>query len=543
MRRGLRLILSAVCVAGFCLAAATAASAAPPNDDFANAQVLTGALPLTATGTNVGATRESGEPTPPGTTPAGHSIWFRWEATATEYVSVDTCGSEPRTILAVYTGSALGSLTEVASNRYSDAPDCRSGGSEVTFTAVAGTVYSISVDSDGALSAGEGAIELQLSHPSPPANDDFVDAETVTIGELDFPVSNWGATKEPGEPDHRGNPGGASVWFKWTAPRSGGAFFQACGGPVDDEGLVAVYTGQTVGSLTVVPEIESLAPCDYLFFAQAGVTYRIAFDAAFDAAAGAAEMLETGGSLHYVPHNDDFENASELGSSAAELTIGPTNVGATKQPGEPDHAGNAGGASVWFTWTAPETGSVQFSACEANFPTLIAAYTGSSLTALTPVASDADLSGPARCTLDYHATGQMGFNTEAGTTYDIAVDGYDGAWGDFKLDLWASDERLKAPPVKALPPARPQTEIAGRRIDSAKRTAVFRLRSTVDGSTFRCKLDGRAYSRCGAKVTYGHLATGRHTFRAVAVGPSGLRDPTAAKATFKIARAAVGRRS
>jgi hypothetical protein len=55
-------------------------------------------------------------------------------------------------------------------------------------------------------------------------------------------------------------------------------------------------------------------------------------------------------------------------------------------------------------------------------------------------------------------------------------------------------------------------------------------------------LDGHALSACHAKVIYRHLSFGRHTFRAAAVAPSGLRDKTAAKTTFKITRPAAHRR-
>ena len=39
-------------------------------------------------------------------------------------------------------------------------------------------------------------------------------------------------------------------------------------------------------------------------------------------------------------------------------TVPGNNVGATTEAGEPAHAGNVGGHSVWWAWTAPQTGSV-----------------------------------------------------------------------------------------------------------------------------------------------------------------------------------------
>ena len=53
--------------------------------------------------------------------------------------------------------------------------------------------------------------------------------------------------------------------------------------------------------------------------------------------------------------NDAFSDAQILIGSSG--TTNGDNIGATKQSGEPDHAGNSGGSSVWFRWTAPATRS------------------------------------------------------------------------------------------------------------------------------------------------------------------------------------------
>jgi hypothetical protein len=569
MRRGL---LAGVCVAWaicFCMVASTADAVAPANDNFANAEVVGGALPLAVAGTTVGATREAGEPTPPRMVPDGHSIWFRWEAPATEGISVSVCGDEEQSVLtAVYTGSTLGGLSEVADNNDDAAPraSCRGGEQQAIFMARAGVVYSIWVDSGGAWNSpeptdGEGGIELNLSRTPRPSNDDFADAESLFLEETpesfsreraSFSVDNWGATKEAGEPDHRGDPGGASVWFEWTAPRTGGVFVQTSGGLTSDKPLLAVYTGASLSTLTPVPQIEDFSGGDYMFFAEAGTTYQIAVDGGFMATADEADMFEIEGSLVYTPGNDDFEEADELvnpftGAPYTDVTaFGYSTVGATKQLGEPDHAGNPGGHSVWFEWTAAETGSVQLSACQNNFSTLLAVYEGSVLTNLTPVASGS--SGPGfECSVGQGKPGEVALNIHEGVTYDIAVDGVDGAWGRFGLDLEASNERLKPPrmtqekpptvaPTNPKQSALPRTRIAGRKVDRAARSITFSLGADVPGSTYRCKLDGHAYRHCGAKVTYRHLAVGGHTFRAYAVGPSGLRDKTPVKATFKLPR-------
>src|SRR5678816_3304944 len=56
------------------------------------------------------------------------------------------------------------------------------------------------------------------------------------------------------------------------------------------------------------------------------------------------------------PVNDDFAERTVL--SGTNLVISAGNAGATRQPGEPDHANREGGASVWWTWQAPASGEV-----------------------------------------------------------------------------------------------------------------------------------------------------------------------------------------
>ncbi|MBS1881770.1 MAG: hypothetical protein JSS97_02300 [Actinobacteria bacterium] len=532
------LVLSAVAVS-------SAAGAAPANDNFANAQVLSGPLPLETTGTNLEATLEVGEPSPPEIEPAGHSIWYRWEATSSGNVSVDTCGSDIGTALAVYTGGSLGALNLVGADQRTQPPGCQFNASAVVFSAVVGTVYSISVDGVRNGLGSEGEIDLEIEHPQPPANDDFVDAEPITATTEALPegfgFTNWGATKEPGEPAHRGNQGGASVWFEWTAPHSGGALFRSCDQSNEEEELVAVYTGPTIGALSPVPQIAPTSgTCSYFFPASAGVTYRIAVDGRFNPATGTGKMFQTRGSLRYVPSNDQFEDAEDLINPftgqpyTGLLWAGPSNVGATKQPGEPDHAGNAGGASVWFKWTAPETGSVLMSACDASFPTLMGAYVGSSVSTLTPVASGTGPAGLGGCLGEDSTTGEIAFDVRVGATYEIAVDGRDGATGSFDLNLRASGKPLQAPTEPTPPPTRPTTKITHRHIDQRRRTAIFSLQSNLAGSTFRCKLDQRRFARCGKRVVYRHLKPGRHRFAAEAVGLTGLVAEQSAKAAFVI---------
>ena len=57
-----------------------------------------------------------------------------------------------------------------------------------------------------------------------------------------------------------------------------------------------------------------------------------------------------------APANDNFANAKLLKTPS----VTGSNIGATKEPCEPQHAANPGGASVWWAWVAPFTGAVSF---------------------------------------------------------------------------------------------------------------------------------------------------------------------------------------
>ena len=120
------------------------------------------------------------------------------------------------------------------------------------------------------------------------------------------------------------------------------------------------------------------------------------------------------------PANDSFANATIIDPATPAAQLVGTNVAATKESGEPNHAGNGGGRSVWWRWTAPAAGSVTITTLGSLFDTVLGVYTGTSVSALTTVGSNDDVqSGVIR-------TSTVTFSATAGATYRIAVDGFDG---------------------------------------------------------------------------------------------------------------------
>ena len=110
----------------------------PPNDLFSNAQTISGPSGR-VTGSNVGATDETGEP---GFGISGSSVWWQWQATSSGRVTIDTIGSSFDTTLGVYTGTRVDTLTTLGEN--DDGVELF-GASRVTLTVTAGTVYRLRV--------------------------------------------------------------------------------------------------------------------------------------------------------------------------------------------------------------------------------------------------------------------------------------------------------------------------------------------------------------------------------------------------------------
>src|SRR5216683_3144511 len=70
------------------------------------------------------------------------------------------------------------------------------------------------------------------------------------------------------------------------------------------------------------------------------------------------------------PANNNYTNALVITNASGTLT--GTNFGATLEPGEAAaeaNCGNFGGASVWFSWTAPSSGPVTFNTEGSDFDT------------------------------------------------------------------------------------------------------------------------------------------------------------------------------
>jgi hypothetical protein len=357
-----------------------AAPAGPANDAFASAQTLSGASG-SVSGTSVGATKESGEPSHAGSA-GGASIWYRWTASASGTLTVDTLGSGFDTVLAAYTGTSVSALTSIASNN-----DFGSGQqSRVAFRVTAGTTYRIAVDG---WSGASGLVSLNWAFAAVPVAPDTVTAtiDTATAG----PVVQGTTVAFSGHAtDSLGH--GVSV-YEWTSSIDGA--------------LSAAASFSTSSLSAGTHTIGFRARCSSgTWSAQRTVTLKVTAPPS-------------------APANDAFDAPQAL--TGVSGTVSGTNVGATKETGEPSHAGDPGGASVWYDWVAPSTGRLSVDTSGSGFATVLAAYMGTSVDTLTQVAVGGVASADA-------TRSPVVFNVRAGVAYRIAVDGSGGASGAVKLD-------------------------------------------------------------------------------------------------------------
>lgn len=393
---------------------------APVNDDFTNASRIAGA-PLTVNGSNSGASNESGEPNHAGNS-WGTSVWWDWTPTSTGPVTIqcdvtDRWGNRVRPLLGVYTGNTISNLALVASN--TPAYSLPSATAIASFMASVGQNYKIAVDCGG-------DITLRFIPTQPP----LVNIVSLTNNSVFVGPANVTITVDASDPD-----GNVS--------------------------RVDYYSGSTlIGSATASPYIMVWSNVDL-------GSYSMTAKATDNAGVFTFSPVFT---IRVTPPNDDFANATPI--SGKSLTVSGSNVAANKEPGEPNHAGYSGGHSVWWYWMAPASGTVTISGGLTNsgysvgYP-LMGVYTGSSISNLTAVASNA--------AFNYGESAKVSFNATTGTTYQIALDDRNGYTGNFTLNV-----NLMQPPVVSI-----VSPINGSAITGPTNIAITANASDPDGSVIR----------------------------------------------------------
>lgn len=377
----------------------------PANDDFASARLLTGNSAAVA-GSTAGASLETGEPAHHASSNP-HSVWYKWVAPGSGFVSYDICKSDFDTATAVYTGSAVNALTPVNDS------DCGK-----QFQVNSGTAYFLAVAPDATSYAGDFYLALNYVQ-SAPANDNFANAQVIAPAGGEFAGTTGGASAESGESSVGG--ASATVWYSWTAPQTGTALLNLCPESNVLGFSINLYYGDSIGGLSYFTG----GGCQISFPAVSGTTYRIQITAGNESDAGNFDLKL---SQPAAPANDNFTNAIQVNSQTYEG--GGTFTGASREGGENDPGGNSTG-TVWYYWTAPSPNQVTVDTCGSNFDTYLAVFQGATFP-LALLGSNDDSGGDA-CGLRSSYT----FVPTQGQTYRIAVSAFSSyGSGDYKLRIY-----------------------------------------------------------------------------------------------------------
>ncbi|MEO7117947.1 MAG: hypothetical protein ABIZ34_03130, partial [Candidatus Limnocylindrales bacterium] len=368
-------------------------AAVPANDNFGNAKLIS-SLPFTRTGiSTTGATVQGGEPGG-GCGPFDHTVWYKFQPSQKMKVGVDTSGSDHGTVIDVFSGTTMASLSYVMCDQYGRYPN-----SDVTWTAQTGTTYYIRVS--GTENTG-GILDVHAVRVRKPANDTAPSA--TTISSLPFTqtldvrgAGSAGDTVSCSMPAH-------SVWYRFT-PSSAMTLKADVSKSDIYEPAIAVFQGGGLTPLT----------CSYYgriaFNAKAGVTYYFR--------AGGIGILTFKLSRVTPPANDAFAGATTIPTALAFHATGSTG-NATVQSAEAATAcGVTSTATLWYRYVAPATDRLVSIDTTAGF--YITAYGG----------------GPSLATLDElacSARGHLVFRAEANQTYWIRLASVFGSFGAFALD-------------------------------------------------------------------------------------------------------------
>jgi len=206
----------------------------PPNNLFANRANF--GAPGLRLGWNYEATAEAGQPNI-AVSNSRNAVWWRYTPATSGMVTVDTCDSHTDfdTTLAVFTGSAVNALTQVAAN-----DDACGRQSRVQFPATAGTQYQIAV---AGYNNATGRIGLRVQLAPPAATTTTLSGpSTGTVGQtLSFTATVSSGTGTPsGTVEFRRN---GSVVATRTLNASGQAVYETSTIPYGSHEMSAHYRG------------------------------------------------------------------------------------------------------------------------------------------------------------------------------------------------------------------------------------------------------------------------------------------------------------
>ena len=368
-----------------------------PNDFFANALKVNAQPVFIHSAITTGASMEAGEAqlAHGGDVNAAASVWYSWSVRERTELLIDTAGSGFNTVIGVYTGTSIPTLTEVAGASSS----IQVRDAWVRFVAEPNVSYKIAVAGIPPVIGGLVRVRFEengqpdLSAPlleitRPVSGTTLRDPRVRIEGFALDPMPNASGIRE----------------VQYTLSTEGDAIVRPAQGTTNFPATVDLFIGENIVTMWAVDHAD-----------QTSEWRRVSV------------MLSP-----VLSTNDLFVDRLMLDPAAnarADLTID-----ATKETREPAHAGNGGGASIWYEFAADRSGVLLLNTLGSDFDTLLAVYVSTNLppamptvTNLMEVASSDDVPGGV-------GYSELTVTVEAGRNYFIAIDGFDGQTGFAELN-------------------------------------------------------------------------------------------------------------
>jgi hypothetical protein len=360
-------------------------------------------------GITTGATNEVGEPAHAGI-PARHSIWYTWQMPNSGIATFDTRGSTFDSVLAVYTGTALSNLVEIASD------DDRGGNLNalVRFNVASNTFYHIAVDGFGGAS-GNSLLNWSFESTAavlPVITNQPLDRTVLAGTNVSFSV---GAT-------------GTGLKYLWFL--NGGPLLGSTGAVLVVSNVqppkVGAYTVRITNNVS--RGVESRA-----------AVLEIGPVPAVRSRDKVEDISLSGGSTNLIAGPKSAQTVAATGSTTPPLPVSMgainsqvfNNTDATTSQHENPPCGQIGGSSKWFGLLADQDGYFVADTYSVNttIDTVMAVYKSTSpLSPLVFVTCD-DNSAPDGI------RSRVVFAAERNVDYLVAVDGVGGARGGIQLNV------------------------------------------------------------------------------------------------------------
>lgn len=310
--------------------------------------------------TNASATATTGPPAPGCAAFSGGDVWFRFVVPAGGIVNLNT---SPGTLtdggMALYSAaSCSGPFTLIAC-------DDNNGPGNMSYLSNAGltvgATYYVRVWGNG---GATGTFEMCAFIPL--VNDNPCGATSLSVvgSCVGTAGANISATATAGPPAPGcANYTGGDVWYSFVAPASGNATIETAAGSMTDNGIALYSASSCAGPFTLIACDDNAGPGSMGELVRTGLTPGVTYYIRLWGNNGAVGSYTICVWDNIPPPNDEPCAAISIPLGTACNSTTYWNGSATNTGGIPDP--NCGGYSafardVWFSFTAPSTGTVHF---------------------------------------------------------------------------------------------------------------------------------------------------------------------------------------